>query len=251
MAQRPKQTPPASQNVRRLLLRNLIRVGELASLFNGGNSFTFLLRPTQIDSCEEVDELIHLFLKGVNNNHFPVSAKYWSDDETLEHPALQGWIPVKPKGFDNWHYGSPIKLITILAGIEEDPDPALNALASDYPQFDKLPWTFKLSDLPPIIEKMDLTEPLCFLTDLIRMATRRTGTFFLDHSPAEFDFYQDRGGTINWSAENINWLKADWQLAKPIHERAWQLIDWTREKEEKRTKVLMEIILATHERITS
>ena len=63
-----------------------------------------------------------------------------------------------------------------LAGLEEDPDPALDALETDYPQFD-IPLGFKLSDLAPVLATTGLSEPISALPDLIRMVTRRTGTF--------------------------------------------------------------------------
>ena len=75
------------------------------------------------------------------------------------------------------------------------------------------------------------------------MAIKATGTFFLDNSADDFDYYESRGAGIEWSKENIAYLSADWQRAKPIYERAWQLINWTREDKEERTNFLMEIIL--------
>ena len=230
------------------LLPNLSRLAEVCKLF--GLSYSFKLLANEIDSAQSVDQLISQFLEEVNDHHFPVNTEYWSDDETLRHPALQGRIPVRPKGFDSWHYDDPITLLMTLAGLEDDPCPALDALACDYPQL-YIPLGFKLSDIPPVLTRMDLSEPLGELPDLIRMVTRRTGTFFLDHSPAEYDFYENRGAGIQWSAHNVSWLKADWEIAKPIHERAWKLINWTMTKQEERTAVLIQIILSAHERITS
>ncbi len=136
--------------------------------------------------------------------------------------------------------------VEALAGLEEDPHPALDTLETDYPQFD-IPWGFSLSHLLPVLDRAPLDGHLKFLPDLIRMVTRRTGSFFLDHSPQEYDFYSDYGGSIYWSKENVDWLKADWARAKPIHKRVWQLIDWAMADKRERTAVLMRIVLEAHE----
>ena len=121
----------------------------------------------------------------------------------------------------------------------------------EYPQWANKPLPFGFSRLPEIIEQMNLTEPLSFLPDLIKICASTTGSFFLDNSPANFEFYQERGAGIEWSKKNVAWLKADWERAKPIHERAWRLINWTREEKEERTAVLMEIILDAHGQLKS
>lgn len=226
------------------LLPNLIRLAEIANMFGLGNSF--LTAKAKIDSVEAVDKLVRQFLHEVNDYHFPVQTDYWLDDETLQHPALQGWIPVKPKGFDSWHHDGPITLLMALAGLEYDPHPALDTLETEYPQFD-IPWGFSLSNLLPILARMDHCSPVSALPDLIKIATRRTGSFFLDYSAAEYDFYEDRGANIYWSSENVEWLKADWARAKPLHARAWELIGWVMEDQEKRTAVLMDLVLEAHE----
>lgn len=238
--QRPKHTLRSKEGQRQASLPSLIRLAELVTLFSEND--TFLHESIKIDVIYDVDDLISRFLKQVNDHYFPINTQFLSDGEEFYHPALQGVIPVRPRGFSNWHYDDPITLIMILASMEEDPHPALDALACDYPQFDELPWNFKLSLIPLILDEMELEEPLGYLTDLINMATRRTGTFFLDHSLEEYDFYSERGASINWSSFNIEWLKNDWKRAKPIHQRVWKLIDWTMANQEKRTKVLMELI---------
>ncbi len=243
--QRVATYKPIQVSVRRLL-PNIIRLAQVASLL--GLNDSFLTAKARISSAQAIDELIRQFLHEVNDHHFPVFTDYWSDDETLEHPALQGWIPVKPKGFNYWYYDDPITLFMALAGLEDDPDPALDCLASDYPQFD-IPWGFKLSDLAEVLARTPLDGPIEALPDLILMVTRRTGCFLLDHSPQEYDFYSDRGGSIYWSKENVDWLKADWGRAKPIHKRAWQLIDWTMAAKQERTAVLMNLVLEAHEEI--
>ena len=58
-----------------------------------------------------------------------------------------------------------------LAGLEEDPDPALDALETDYPQFD-IPWGFSLSNLAPVLARTALSEPISALPDLIRIVTK-------------------------------------------------------------------------------
>ena len=143
----------------------------------------------------------------------------------------------------------PVQLITALAEIESGDEQALENFEMNYLESEGLPLPFRLSELPEIIKQMNLTEPFSFLPDLIKIAARRTGTFFLDNSADNFDFYQERGAGIEWSKENVTWLKADWERAKPIHERAWRLIDWTRKEKEERTAVLMEIILEAHEQL--
>ncbi len=228
------------------LLPNLIRLAEVASMLGLDNSF--LLHPAKINEASAIDKLISQFLHEVNDYHFPVQTDYWLDDETLQHPALQGWIPVKPKGFDSWHHDDPITLLMALAGLEYDPHPALDVLETEYSQFD-IPWGFLLSNLPPILSRMDHCSPVSALPDLIRIATRRTGSFFLDYSAAEYDFYEDRGANIYWSSENVEWLKADWARAKPLHARAWELIGWVMEDQEKRTAVLMDLVLEAHQMI--
>ena len=233
--------PMQAEQIR--LLPNIIRLAEVANLF--GLDDSFLTAKTKTDSPSSVDELIRQFLREVNDYHFPVFTDYWSDDETWLSPALGSALPVKPRGFNHWYYDDPITLFMALAGLEEDPHPALDALETDYPQFE-IPWGFKLSHLPPVLDRTPLDGNIEFLPDLIRMVTRRTGSFFLDHSPEEYDFYSDRGGSIYWSQENVDWLKADWARAKPIHKRVWQLIDWAMAGKE-RTAVLMQIVLEAHE----
>jgi len=53
-----------------------------------------------------------------------------------------------------------------------------------------------------------------------------------------------------WEAFNVQWLKADWGRAKPIHERVWELVQWAMTDQEKRTAVLMQLVLEAHEEIT-
>ena len=182
-------TPIQAEQMR--LLPNIIRLAQVASLF--GLDDEFLTAKAKTDSPSSVDELIRQFLREVNDYHFPVFTDYWSDDETWQNPALGGALPVKPRGFNHWYYDDPITLFMALAGLEEDPHPALDILETDYPQFD-IPWGFKLSHLLPALDRTPLDGSLKFLPDLIRMVTRRTGSFFLDHSPEEYDFYSDRGG---------------------------------------------------------
>jgi len=153
---------------------NLIRLAEIASLFRLDKEF--LCSPALINSPKAVDEFIRGFFEEVNENHFPVNTNYWSDKRTLQHPALQDWIPVRPRGFDNWHYNDPITLFMTLADLEDDPEPALDCLACDYPQFD-VPWGFRLSDLAMVLDRTPLTGPLAALPSFIRMITKRTGTF--------------------------------------------------------------------------
>ncbi len=245
--QRPKPTKLGNSNRRLLLLPNLTRLAKLASWF--GQDHLALDGQIKIDAISDVDELIAKFLRAVNDHYFPINTDFFSDDEDFSHPALQGTIPVRPKGFSNWHYDDPITLICLLANIEEDPHPAIDALEADYPQFD-VPWEFCLSKIPAILDEMELDEPLNYLTDLINVAGRRSGTFFLDHTPEEYDFYESRGLSINWSPFNIEWLKADWKVAKPIHRRVWQLINWTMTDKDNRTTVLMELILKAWGRVS-
>lgn len=238
--QRPKPTKLGNNASRGVFLPSLTRLGQLASWF--GQDHLALDGQIKIDQISDVDQLIKRFLQGVNDHYFPINFSFFSGDEGFSHPAIRGVIPVMPKGFDNWPYDDPITLLMLLAEMEENRYPCISTLENDYPQFD-VPWDFTLSQIPHILDSMELDEPLSFLSDLIKMIRKRTGTFFLDHSPSEYDSYSSRGASINWSPSGIEWLKQDWKIAKPIHKRAWQLIGWTMTDEEERTKVLMELIL--------
>ena len=242
-----KPTRPVSlRTVARIgiLLPNMVRLAELIQLvFPDAKELEI---PIQIDNPDMVHDLVCQFLEIVNTLYFPVKSISWHFGSL--HPALQGRIPLKPLGFDNWssQEEDPVQLMTALADVESGSDQAIENLCLDYPEFKDLPLPFGFSRLPKLIEQMNLTEPLSFLPDLIKICASTTGSFFLDNSPANFEFYQERGAGIEWSKKNVAWLKADWERAKPIHERAWRLINWTREEKEDRTAVLMGIILEAH-----
>jgi hypothetical protein len=74
-----------------------------------------------------------------------------------------------------------------------------------------------------------LPEPLDALADLIAMLDQNTGNAWLDIGEMSL---AEGGGYPVWSRENVEWLAAEWQKAKPVLEGIHRLLDWQNESEE-------------------
>jgi hypothetical protein len=78
-------------------------------------------------------------------------------------------------------------------------------------------------------DNQPLPEPLDALADLIAMLDQNTGNAWLDIGEMSL---AEGGGYPVWSQENVEWLAAEWQKAKPVLEGIHRLLDWQNESEE-------------------
>jgi hypothetical protein len=182
---------------------------------------------------EGMADALQNFLTLVNEQRFPV----WDDFLYETSDDIEFWlekIPIQAQGFGgpyafDENFGrddllEPYKFLLRLAGREwYGKDVYSFDWYPDYP----LPDDFTLSNLPDVLDKMHLDEPLNGLAALIRVVLEQTGNTWFDVSEehlAECNCYPD------WDDDYDNCLR-QWKQAQQIQAQCSRLValvekDW-------------------------
>jgi hypothetical protein len=183
----------------------------------------------------EVAAAVEQFLARVSTL-FPVHDDIWDVDPSAnsgEALEVVEWrlyeIPVITMGYDEWYDGwddlkEPASYLLHMRYSRRDEDsPYLrDEFAGLYPD-QQVPRHLESHRLVKILREMALPEPLDALPDLIEMLDHSTGNSFLDVGELSL---AEGGGYPPWNQEDVEWLAAEWQKAKPILDRIHQLLDW-------------------------
>ena len=153
-------------------------------------------------------------------------------------------IPVCPVGFATHDiepddYGDLVGLITRLESVSAKPIATLK-LDDQWSQEELV--CFRFTHTIPILEEMNLPEPIDGLPSLIKMVLHETDTFYLDACPICGSF---SGPEFEWTVENFKWFREDWRKAKPIYSKSDQLIKWTN-KNQDRLRAVSAILRKAH-----
>jgi hypothetical protein len=159
---------------------------------------------------------------------FPVHDYIWDVDlEVVEWRLYE--IPVIPMGYDIWHdeweylkEPAPYLLHMLYSRHDEDRPYRRDEFADLYPDH-QVPRYLEPHRLVETLRRLKLPEPLDALPDLIEMLDHNTGNSFLDVGELSL---ADGGGYPLWNREDVEWLAAEWQKAKPILDRIHRLLDW-------------------------
>ena len=175
----------------------------------------------------EVAAAVERFLGRVSTL-FPVHDDIWDVDlEIVEWRLYE--IPVIPMGYDEWYDGwddlkepAPYLLHMRYSRRDEDSLYLRDEFADQYPDH-QTPRYLESHRLVEALRQMELPEPLDALPDLIEMLDHNTGNSFLDVGELSL---AEGGGYPLWNQEDVEWLAAEWQKAKPILDRIHRLLDW-------------------------
>ena len=175
----------------------------------------------------EVAAAVERFLGRVSTL-FPVHDDIWDVDlEIVEWRLYE--ILVIPMGYDEWYDGwddlkepAPYLLHMRYSRRDEDSLYLRDEFADQYPDH-QTPRYLESHRLVEALRQMELPEPLDALPDLIEMLDHNTGNSFLDVGELSL---AEGGGYPLWNQEDVEWLAAEWQKAKPILDRIHRLLDW-------------------------
>jgi hypothetical protein len=80
------------------------------------------------------------------------------------------------------------------------------------------------------------------------MLDQNTGNAWLDVGEMSL---AEGGGYPEWSRENVEWLEAEWQKAKPVFDGVHRLLDWqdeTKEEISDKLTAVRDALLEAHNR---
>ncbi len=191
----------------------------------------------------EIATAVERFLGRVSTL-FPVHDDIWDVDpsagseEALEMVEWRLWeIPVIPMGYDEWYdewhdLKEPASYLLHMRysrrdedspyGRDEFEDLYPDHLTPRYLEPRRLIKTLR-QICAERSRSMELPEPLEALPDLIEMLDHSTGNSWLDVGELSLT---EGGGYPPWNREDVEWLAAEWQKAKPILDRIHRLLDW-------------------------
>ena len=185
---------------------------------------------------QDVGSAVERFLGRVSNL-FPVQDDFWDTD--LEVIEWRLWeIPIITMGYDIY-YDEWIDLKEPAAYLlhmchsrpDEDSPARRDDFAGLYPDH-QVPRSLEpdclVETLRQVIAEEGETLPLEALPDLIEKLDQNTGNVWLDVG----EITLAESGYPEWSREEVEWLAAEWQKAKPVLEGVNRLLDWLNETPE-------------------
>ena len=180
---------------------------------------------------EEIDPYHHGVLDWLWESWMNYGDQEEDDDYEADMASYLTGIPVRVYGLSEMDTeNSEMAGVYILAGLISDNISLSASTLIELGLYDALDGLTK-QQLRDDLEQGDfghLPEPLCWIADVARIVTKRTGNLILDSVyESYFDWWPDQ---FTWD-EDIDALRAAWQEAKLIADRYLKFITWLNNEE--------------------